>query len=195
MGHEELVRHLIADAERRREEILSRARQAAGDRIARAGEAAAAMEREFRESLERDVARERDLRVSRARTETAAMELRAQACLADAVLALLTDRLSRLPGEARYAGVAELLYREIEPELPPGSVVLRADATARETLEPLTAGMRVRFAPLPRGELGGVTASDEEGRIRIRNTFRGRLQKARPELLAEIRRRLRDVDE
>ena len=195
MGHDELVRHLIAEAERRKDEILSRARQAARERIARAQEEAEAMGREFRESLEREVARERDLRMSRARTEAAAMELRAQASFAGEVLALLGDRLSRLPGESRYPRVAEALYREILPELPPGNVVLRADAMTRETIEPLTAGMRIRFAPLPQDELGGVEASDEEGRIRIRNTLRRRLQNARPELLAEIRRRLRNVDE
>ena len=195
MGHEALVRHLIADAERRREEILSKARQAAGDRLARAEEEAAAMEREFRESIERETARERDVRMSRARTEAAAMELRAQAIHAEAVLALVEDRLSRLPGEPRYAGVAQRLYREIQPELPSGNVVLRVDAKAREAVEPLTAGTGVRFAPLPPEELGGVVASDEEERIRIRNTLRGRLQNARPELLAEIRRRLRYDDE
>jgi V/A-type H+-transporting ATPase subunit E len=195
MGHEELVRHLIAEAERRRDEILSQARQAARGRIARAQEEAAAMEREFHESLEREIARERDLRISRARAEAAAMEIRAQTAFAGAVLDLLADRLSRLPGEARYPRVGEALYREILPELPPGDVVLRMDAKTREAIEPLTAGMPIRFAPLPQEELGGVEVSDEEGRIRIRNTLRGRLQNARPELLAEIRRRLRDVDE
>jgi vacuolar-type H+-ATPase subunit E/Vma4 len=190
MGHEVLVRHLIGDADRRKQEILGKAREEAENRIERAREQADAMEREYREALKREVARERDLRMSRARTEAVAMELRAQAVLAEGVLSLLEDRLSRLPDDAGYPEVAERLYREILPELPPGNIVLRADAKAREALESLTAGTRIRLAPLPEEELCGVEASDEEGRIRIRNTLRGRLRNARPELLAEIRRRL-----
>lgn len=190
MGHEALIRHLIGDAECRKREILEKAREDAGFRIERASEQAEAMERKFREALEREVAQERDLRMSRARTEAKAMELRERAVLTEGILSFLEARLSRLPGEAGYPEVAERLYREILPELPPGIIVLRVDAKAREALESLTSGTRIRLAPLPEEELGGVEASDEEGRIRIRNTLRGRLRNARPGLLAEIRRRL-----
>lgn len=195
MGHQELARHLIGNAEGRKREILDRARQEASRRIAAARARADEMERDFRESLERDVARERDLRLGRAHLEAGAIELRAQGALAEETLARLRERLGRVPSEARYPRVAERLYLEILPEIPRGNVTVRADANALETLAPLLADPRIRRASLSEEELGGVEVSDEEGAIRIRNTLRARLAKAHPALLAEIRRSLTRGDE
>ena len=44
MGHEALVRHLIGDADRRKREILGKAREEAENRIERAREQVEAME-------------------------------------------------------------------------------------------------------------------------------------------------------
>lgn len=188
MGREELARHLIREAERRREEVLRRAREEAERRIARAASEAEAMERESREALERDAARERELRMSRARMEARAFALRTRASLVDRILGRLRDRLSAVPAEARYPGVAERLFREILPEIPEGTVTLFADARALEALGPLLADPRVRRAPLPEEEIAGVEMSDESGAIRIRNTLGTRLENALPAMMAEIRR-------
>lgn len=190
MGHRELARHLIGNAEGRKRKILEQARREASRRVAAARARAEEMERDFQESLERDSARERDLRLGRAQLEAGAVELRAQAALADEILARLRDRLARVPSEARYPSVAERLYLEILPEIPRGNVTVRADANAMESLAPLLADPRIRRASLPEEEMGGVEVSDEEGAIRIRNTLGARLAKARPALLAEIRRSL-----
>lgn len=195
MGHEELIRHLIGSAERRKGEILRQAREEAGRRVALALAQAEAMERDSREAFEREAARERDLRMSRARLEAKAVELRARASLADDILARLRERLSRVPSEARYPRVAERLYREILPEIPAGNVTLSADANALEALAPLTTDPRFRRVLLPEEEIGGVEASDEAGAIRIRNTLRARLENARPALMAEIHRCLVGADE
>jgi vacuolar-type H+-ATPase subunit E/Vma4 len=195
MGREELVRHLIGSAERRREEILRQAREEAERRIAQARARADEMERESREFLEREAARERDLRMSRARLEANAALLRARASLAEEILGRLRERLSRLPAEACYPQVAERLFGEILPEIPAGTIALGADPKALEALAPMVSEPRFRRVPLPEEELGGVEVSDDAGEIRIRNTLRARLEIARPALMAEIHRSLAAADE
>ena len=195
MGHEALALHLIGNAEGRKAEILGAAREEAGRRIARAMAQAEAMERASRETFEREAARKRDLRLGRARLEANAVELRAQAALAEEILSRLRERLSRVPSGEGYPRVAERLYREILPEIPAGFVSLGADVHALEALLPLLADPRIRRVPLPEDEVGGVVVSDEAGTIRIRNTLKARLENARPALMAEIRRRLVRADE
>ncbi len=195
MGHDELARRLIRDAEIRREEILGRAREEAARlraaALARAGE----MERASRETLARDAARERRLAWNRARIEVRAARFRARAELAAEIVARLEERMSRLPGDNGYARVAARLYEEIRPELPDGEVVLRGDAAALPVLRSLATGPRVRFEPLAGEELGGVEASSPDGALVLRNTLRSRLARAMPDLLAEIDRMLGPPDE
>lgn len=195
MGHEELVRHLIRTAEEKRDGILARAREEAGRLADEALRRAEVVEREARDVAGREAERERLVRMNRARMEARAVRLSARATLAEAVLTRLEERLSRLAVDARYAIVAERLYREILPEIPEGNVVLRADERAREALEPAASDPRIRFEPLREGEIGGVEASDEGGTFLLRNTLRSRFVKARPELLAEVARRLPCPDE
>jgi len=195
VGHEELVRHLIRTAEAKRDGILARAREEAGRLAEEALRKSEVMEREARDAAGREAERERLVRTNRARIEARAVRLRARAALSDAVLARLEELLSRLPVEAGYPLVAERLYREILPEIPEGNIVLRADDRAREALEPVASDPRIRFEPLPEGEIGGVEVSDEGGAFLLRNTLRSRFVKARPELLAEVSRRLPCPDE
>jgi V/A-type H+-transporting ATPase subunit E len=195
MGHEELVRHLIGNAERRKAEILGQAREEAGRRIAVALAQAEAMDSGSGEALNREAARERDLRMSRARSEAKLLELRARASLADDILARLRKRLAQVPAEAGYPKTAERLYREILPEIPAGDITLGADAKALDALEPLTADPRIRRVLLPEEELGGVEVWDEAGTIRIRNTLKVRMENARPVLMATIRRYLAGENE
>ena len=195
MGHEELSRRLIRDAEIRKEEIFSRAREEAvrlrDSALARAGE----MERESLDALSRDIARERRLAWNRARIEVRTGRFRARAALAAQIVARLEERMSRLPGEAGYPRVAARLYEEIRPELPEGEVVLRGDAAALAVLRSVATGPRFRFEPLPEGELGGVEAASPDGGLLLRNTLGSRLAKAMPDLLAEIDRMLGAPDE
>lgn len=195
MGHEELVRHLIRTAEEKRDGILARAREEARRLAEDALRKSEVMEREARDAAGREAERERLVRMNRARMEASAVRLRARASLADAVLTRLEERLSRLATEAGYPLVAERLYREILPEIPEGNVVLRADGRAREALAPMASDPRIRFEPLPEGEIAGVEVSDECGTLLLRNTLRSRFAKARPELLAELSRRLACPDD
>jgi hypothetical protein len=48
---------------------------------------------------------------------------------------------------------------------------------------------------LPETEIGGVEASDEDGRFFARNTLRSRFVKARPALMVELWKLLHGPDE
>jgi vacuolar-type H+-ATPase subunit E/Vma4 len=195
VGQEELVRHLIRDAEARRDGILARAREEAAGIADDARRRAEAIGREALADAVREAERERRIRMDRARREARALRLRAMSSLADAVAARLAERLALLTGDGRYPSVAERLYREILPELPAGNIVLRADDRARRALEPVVSDPRLRFEPLPGPEIGGVEASDEEGTLVLRNTLRARFEKALPALRTEVGRRLPRPDE
>ena len=123
------------------------------------------------------------------------MRLRARAAAAESVLARVEERLPLLLREARYPAVAERLYREILPEFPEGTVILRADGVVRAALESSDSAARIRFEPLPETEIGGVEAADEDGTFFLRNTLRSRFVKARPALMADLWRRLPGPDE
>ncbi|MFA6149455.1 MAG: V-type ATP synthase subunit E [bacterium] len=195
MGYEELVRHLIRTAETRRDGILARAREEASRITEDARRKAEAVERETRESADRAAEREKLQRMNRVRQEANEVRLRARAAVADAVLARVEERLPLLLGEDRYPSIAERMYREILPELPAGNVTVRADGVLRAALESSAEAARIRFEPLPETEIGGVEGADEGGTFLVRNTLRSRFVKARPELLAELSRRLPGPDE
>ena len=195
MGYEELIRHLIRTAETRRDGILARGR----DEAARITEDALRKSETFapgvREVAAREAERVRDLRMNRVRQEANEAWLRARAGIVDAVLTRVEERLPLLLGDPRYPAVAERLYREILPEFPAGTVLLRADGVARAALERSAPDARIRFGPLPEAEIGGVEASDEDGTFLVRNTLRSRFVKARPALMVELWRRLPGPDE
>ena len=195
MGYEELIRHLIRTAETRRDGILARAREEAAKITEEARKKAETVERDGREATGREAGRARDRSMNRARQEANEVRLRARAAIVDAVLARVEERLPHLLGEIRYPAVAERLYREILPEFPTGNVIVRADGVTRAALERSACDARIRFWPLPETEIGGVEASDEDGRFLVRNTLRSRFVKARPELMVELWRRLPGPDE
>jgi V/A-type H+-transporting ATPase subunit E len=195
VGHEELIRHLIRTAETRRDAILARAREEAakiGEDARRKSETVA---RNLRAASDRESGPTRARGMNRARRQAGEGMLRARAAIVDAVLARVEERLPLLLAEARFPDVAERLYREILPELPPGNVVLRVDEATRAVLQLSVSDARIRFEPLPESEIGGVEASDEDGTFLVRNTLRSRFVKARPDLLVELWRRLPGTDE
>ncbi len=195
MGYDELARHLVRDAEMRKEEIVGRARGEAvrlrAAALARGGE----LERESREALARDVERERRLRKNRARIEIRAMRFAARAALAAEILDRLEKRMALLPADAGYPRIVARLYDEILAELPEGEVVLRGDAAALAVLRTLATEPRFRLEALPETEIGGVEAESAGGGLVLRKTLRSRLAKAMPDLLAEIDRMMEAPDE
>ncbi len=188
MGYEELIQELVREAEAKAEEILRIAREEEKHLMGDAAERAERMEKRFREDLAREVEQERRVRMNRLRMEVRAILLRARSSLVEEVFKRLEERLRSLRGEKSYPAVAERLCREILPELPEGNITLHADPAALAVLKPLVKDRPVRFEPLPADELGGIEISDEAGNVRIRNTLKARLAKARPRLMVELHR-------
>jgi vacuolar-type H+-ATPase subunit E/Vma4 len=186
LGDESLARHLIGNAEARRDAILSAARDEADRRVARARADADGMAVAASEALARDVARERALRLAVVRGEARRFVAVARAALVEAILARVKERMARLPLEDRFPSVAERLCLEILAELPATCGVVRADATTAEAFRRLAPDARCRFEPLPEGEMGGIELTDEEDTFRLRNTLSSRLRKARPTLVESI---------
>lgn len=188
MGYEELIRDLIREAEAKKEEIAGRGREEARNILAEAMEQVGRMERQFQDTLDREVNRERLIRMNRIQMEARAILLQARVSFVEEVLARLEDRLRRLPQEKDYPQHVRQLYREALLELPEGDVIVRADAKTLTVLQSLVKDRPVRFEPLPEEAIGGVEVSDEAGSFRVQNTWRARLSKARPQLMVEINR-------
>lgn len=188
MGYEELIKELIRNAEAKAGGILTQGREKAEQVIAKALEETKRMEREFHESLTRDVDDERRIRMNRARMEARAVLLQARASFIGDVFTQLEDQLRSLPQEKHYPYLVEKLYGEVLPELPEGPLIARGDKEALSVLTSLLRDRPVRCESLPEEELGGLEIEDESGTVRLRNTLKARLIKARPRLMVEINR-------
>lgn len=186
MGDESLASHLIGNAETRRDALLAAARDDAGRLVAQASAEADRLAAEAVETLARDAARERSLRLGSARNEARRIVARARATLVEAILARVAERIALVPGSARYPEVAERLCREILPELPGERCVVSADPATAEAFRRLAPEAACRFEPLPPDAIGGIELSDEEGAFRARNTLASRFRKARPTLVESI---------
>lgn len=193
MGYEELIRDLVREAEAKKEEIARRGREEARNIIAEAMEQVGRMERQFQDTLDREVNRERLIRMNRIQMEARAILLQARVSFVEEVFTRLEDRLRHLPQEKHYPRLVEQLYQEILPELPEGNVTIRADAKAMAVLKSLVRGRQVKFEPLPEEEIGGVEISDGAETLRVRNTLKARLLKARPQVMVEINRWLSNL--
>lgn len=188
MGYEELIQDLLRETEAKKEEIAHRGREEASRLIAEAMEQSEHMGRQFEDTLAREVNRERLTRMNRIQMEGRAILLQARASLVEEVFTRLENRLRRLPQEKHYPRLVEQLYQEILPELPAGNVTIRADAKAMTVLKSLVRDRQATFEPLPEEEIGGLEISDRAEALRVRNTLKTRLLKARPQLMIEIHR-------
>jgi len=195
MGYEELIRDLQREAGLRRESVLAAAREEARRIIEDASQQCDRLEKEFQYAMARDLERERTRMLNRAQQEARMLRARVRSELVREVFARLEETLKAVASGERYPSVLAMLLKEALPEGPEGEIVIRADAGTRALLQPLLKGRAARFEPIETtgsGEdpYGGFELSDREGTIVIRNTFRSRLEKARPNLLVELNRLL-----
>ena len=195
MGYEELIRDLQGEAEHKKEAVLAAVREEARRIIEDAMRQCDHLEREFQDALARDLDRERDRLLNRARGETRRRSALARSELAQQVFSRLEERLKAAASGKGYRGVLERLLEESRPEWPAGEAVVRADPGTQALLKPLIRDRAVRFEPIAdavpgEDSLGGFELSDPAGMVTIRNTFRSRLIKARPDLLVEMNRLL-----
>lgn len=194
MGYEELIRDLIREGEAEAGAVLERAREEAARMEAEALKGAEEGARKALESLERDLVRERDIHLDRARAQARAVLLQARAGLAEEAIRRTEDRVRSLGRRKEYPSILRALFEEIRPELPGGPIRVRSDAGGLSVLKAAVKEKQARFEPLGDEEIGGVEIGDPEDSIRIRNTWKSRLSKARPRLLVEIKRWLDEHD-
>lgn len=197
MGYEELIRDLEREAGRKKEAVLTAAREEARQIIADAMQQCDRLEQEFQDTIARDLEHERVRLLNRARREARMKLAEVKSELARNVFARLEEKLKAVAAGKRYPSVLERLLDESRPEWPKGEVVVRADPRTQSLLKPLMGDRAARFEPIERtapveDPYGGFELSDRAGTVTIRNTFRSRLSKARPDLLVETNRLLFD---
>ena len=195
MGYEELVRDLEREAGRKKEAVLTAAREEARQTIADAMQQCDRLEQEFQDTIARDLEHERVRLLNRARREARMKLAEVKSELVRLVFARLEEKLKAVAAGERYPSVLERLLNETKPEWPEGEIVIRADAGTRTLLKPLIGGRAARFEPIEKtaaggDPYGGFELSNREETVVIRNTFRSRLSKARPDLRVEMNRLL-----
>ena len=195
MGYEELIRDLEREAGRKKEAVLTAAREEARQIIADAMQQCDRLEQAFQDTIARDLEHERVRLLNRARREARMKLAEVKSELVRNVFARLEEKLKAVAAEKQYPSVLERLVNETRPEWPPGEIILRADAGTRTLLKPLMGGRAARFERMEgtagrEDPCGGFELSDPAGRVTIRNTFRSRLDKARPDLRVEMNRLL-----
>lgn len=202
MGYSELAGYLIQQAEAKRSEILSRAREEADRRIAAAEADAKQAEAETEQRLDREIGLERRFQIETIRRETRTALLSARASLTEEVFSRIEARLRSLPGTPEYPILIRRLAAELLPALPEGKWIVWADSGVESLLRSLLwPGERgghqperaVEFRPLPDEEIGGLMVADAAETVLIRNTLRSRLQRGRAAFLVEIYRWLSET--
>ncbi|HUK56230.1 MAG TPA: V-type ATP synthase subunit E [Nitrospiria bacterium] len=197
MGYEELIGDLRRGTELKKEGALTAAREQARQIIEDAMRQCDRLEREFQDSIARDLDQERTRLLNRARREARLEWARVRSDLMREVFGRLEEKLKAVASEKRYPMVLERLLSETRPEWPEGEIVIRADSKTLPLLKSLVGNGAFRFEPMAgTGEdpYGGFELSDGEYRVVIRNTLRSRLLKARSDLLVEANRVLFEND-
>lgn len=193
MGYSELAGYLIQQAEAKRSEILSRAREEADRRLAAAEAEAKQAEAETEQRLDREIGLQRRFQTETIRRETRTALLSARASLTEEVFSRIEARLRSLPGTPEYPILIRRLAAELLPELPEGKWIVWADPGAESLLRSLLPERAAEFRPLPDEEIGGLMVADATETVLIRNTLRSRLQRNRAALLVEIYRWLSET--
>jgi V/A-type H+-transporting ATPase subunit E len=156
-----------------------------------------------REQREEAVARALGERHYRQRVQAAELKLqsnldRVRWNLVRAVESRLEERMRALREDAdAYAGYLRGLLREGAAQLGAGDLLVRADQVDHAVVEALLAelgpglsGSRLALDPAPLHTVAGVLLLSADGRVRVDQTFEGRLARLRPQVQQVILERL-----
>lgn len=156
-----------------------------------------------REQREEAIARALGERHYRQRVQAAELKLqsnvdRVRWNLVRAVESRLEERMRALREDAdAYAGYLRGLLREGAAQLGAGDLLVRADQVDHAVVEALLAelgpglsGSRLALDPAPLHTVAGVLLLSADGRVRVDQTFEGRLTRLRPQLQQVILERL-----
>ena len=196
---QDLETALLERARSLAEEALARGRQSR-DRIIQEENERLRL-REERETLAAKVMAER---VYQRRVQAAELELQEELDqlrweLMQEVMSGLRARLERFAADDKvYLPVLQKLLRAAVSTLETGELTAELNARDHERLkgrwkaftEQTCPGREVRLHPQPYSCLGGVRVTAADGRVRVDNTFEGRLERFNDELLQVVAERL-----
>ncbi len=123
--------------------------------------------------------------------------------LAQGVLAEVRKRLEQLAQDTpRYHQVLQGYLAEAAQAMPEGGLVAELNPRDLDALRPVWSALVERAAPGRKVELaamadhasGGMLVRSEDGRLRVDNTFEGRIERLRDEVLGVIMDRLFNRD-
>ncbi len=115
--------------------------------------------------------------------------------LVQGVLADVRKRLEKIPDNpGRYHKVLENYLAEAASAIPEGDLVAELSPRDIEGLRPVwkdlaaraASGRKLELAPLAEHTIGGVMVRSGDGRVRVNNTFEGRLARMQDEVLSTI---------
>jgi len=193
VGYDTLIQALLAEGDARVREIDARAEAEAREVIDRAvNEAEQDAERRARLAAE-DRARDREAALMRAGLHARRMDLSARWAAIREAFAAAERRLFTAAGTPGYAAVLHALADDALPPIesggqPSGEVSVLIDGRDAADWKPILDAHRVPWAAEPgRDDLRcGLEVMAEGGRVRIRNSFRSRLDRIMTEVAAEI---------
>lgn len=193
MGYDTLIQALLAEGDAKVREIDARAEAEAREVIDRAvNEAEEDAERRARLAA-KDRARDREAILVRAGMDARRIALSARWAALHEAFAAAERRLFAAAGTPAYAAVLNALADEALPPIesggqPPGEVSVVVDGRDAADWKPILDARRVPWAAEQgRDELRcGLEVVAEGGRVRIRNSFRSRLDRIMTEVAAEI---------
>ena len=193
MGYDTLIQALLAEGDAKVREIDARAEAEAREVIDRAvNEAGEDAERRARLAAE-DRARDREAVLVRAGLRARRMDLSARWAAIREAFAAAERRLFAAEGTPGYAAILRALADDALPPIesggqPSGEVSVVVDGRDAADWKPILDARRVPWA----AEQGrddvrcGLEVMAEGGRVRIRNSFRSRLDRIMTEVAAEI---------
>jgi len=194
MSLETVAEDIRDEARERAEEIRSEAQARADDVVAEAERDAEQIREEAERAVEREIAQEREQKLSSAKLEAKQARLEARRDVLDDVRETVEERLASLPEDEREALTRELLDAAAE-EFEASSVQVYANADdadlVRRILEDYDG---YEYA----GEydcLGGVVVESTESRVRVNNTFDSVLKDVWEDNLKDISARLFDGEQ
>lgn len=190
--------------------LAAQAMALAEQHLARARESAAEIQRETREKLrrlqEQEALRYRQEAEALARQLVQAAKIhidsehdRLRWALVQDVLAAVHKRLQGLTSDTpRYHAVLRGYLAEAAAAMPAGDLVAELNPRDLDALRPrwselaaqAAPGRRVELAPLADQTMGGMRVRTPDGRLRVDNTFEGRIERLQDQVLAVIMDRL-----
>jgi V/A-type H+-transporting ATPase subunit E len=191
MGYETLIETLLKEGENKCREMTEKAREEAESVLREVKEQADRMEQTRRESLRKEIQMKRERILNEARMEARRILMEAKQEAMNRVFQRAEERLSRRFQSSRGRDASRRfwgrLVEESITELPKDGLKAVLHEKAPGPLETILREKRIRYEKIDDPDLVfGFRLVSGDGRVALTNSYRTRLEKIRPDLLAEL---------